>query len=362
MQTRMFCTIRWMPVVVILATSTASVVAQGTSSNGVVRISDRPYLPGSQPGYNSTAQRSQSVHATPPSSPIRQVAAEAPHNGLRTPVSGPVTVPQRTATAGNQPPSLFQSTNAGTSNGRVASYQQNSQAQPMADRPEDKGGVGFRAARKMRNTAHVGQLVITAPFRYVYGLLGGDVGPKPGPLTTMLRDDGSCTLPPDHGWVQPQKGPPIERVPVTYSNFYPQYWHGDPRAAQSQQNAPRFPQVSHPTDTTQLGYYYQTVPSWQPNPYMIPPDPNPFAWLDRQSAFGQMPVVERATPLQSHLRSWRKNAFRRPDYQQKYMNQTQSPQFQSPPTGPMKPIEDVPPPNATSAPTARANVGTTSVQ
>ena len=33
-----------------------------------------------------------------------------------------------------------------------------------------------------------------------------------------------------------------------------------------------------PTDTTQLGYYYQTVPRWHPNPNMVPPAPNPRQW------------------------------------------------------------------------------------
>src|SRR5690606_31408820 len=35
------------------------------------------------------------------------------------------------------------------------------------------------------------------------------------------------------------------------------------------------PQVHMPTDTTQLGFYYQRVPTWAPVPGMIPPPPNP---------------------------------------------------------------------------------------
>ncbi len=33
-----------------------------------------------------------------------------------------------------------------------------------------------------------------------------------------------------------------------------------------------------PTDTTQLGYYYQKVPTWVPVPGMIPPPPQPEEW------------------------------------------------------------------------------------
>lgn len=33
-----------------------------------------------------------------------------------------------------------------------------------------------------------------------------------------------------------------------------------------------------PTDTTQLGYYYQKVPTWAPVPGRIPPAPQPGEW------------------------------------------------------------------------------------
>ena len=38
------------------------------------------------------------------------------------------------------------------------------------------------------------------------------------------------------------------------------------------------PMVYQPTDTTQLGYYYQHVPFWQPMPNRLPPRPIPAQW------------------------------------------------------------------------------------
>ncbi|MEM9702004.1 MAG: hypothetical protein AAF907_06135, partial [Planctomycetota bacterium] len=54
--------------------------------------------------------------------------------------------------------------------------------------------------------------------------------------------------------------------------WYPSQWYGLPGSQK-----PRVaPQVFMPTDTTQLGYYHQHVPTWQPVPpstWPMPPDP-----------------------------------------------------------------------------------------
>ena len=63
---------------------------------------------------------------------------------------------------------------------------------------------------------------------------------------------------------------PIYHLPVHYQRFWPTHWYGQPGAVYS----PIFPMVYMPTDTTQLGFYYQRVPYWQPRPGLLPPAPN----------------------------------------------------------------------------------------
>ncbi|WP_437228321.1 hypothetical protein SH661x_000845 [Planctomicrobium sp. SH661] len=69
---------------------------------------------------------------------------------------------------------------------------------------------------------------------------------------------------------------PIYRSPVSYTKGFPDAWTG--QAAYGQQYGYRAPTVYMPTDTTQLGYYYQVVPYWQPKPGAIPPPPVPSQW------------------------------------------------------------------------------------
>lgn len=67
---------------------------------------------------------------------------------------------------------------------------------------------------------------------------------------------------------------PVERIPLQYLRYYPARWYGLPGST-----LPAIaPQVHMPTDTTQLGFYYQRVPTWMPVPGMIPPPPNPAAY------------------------------------------------------------------------------------
>lgn len=77
-------------------------------------------------------------------------------------------------------------------------------------------------------------------------------------------------------WMRPIRRP-LYRVPVQYARYWPTpYYTGayDPSA----QYAQPLPMVYQPTDTTQLGFYYQRVPQWQPRPNAIPGPPWPPNW------------------------------------------------------------------------------------
>jgi hypothetical protein len=100
------------------------------------------------------------------------------------------------------------------------------------------------------------------------------------PLAVWLScDKRGCTYSPDHGWDPPYKTA-IRRTPVQYHRYWPARWYGEPGSAPV---ASQFPMVNTPTDTTQLGFYYQRVPQWRPNPRMIPPAPWPPQWHHRYS-------------------------------------------------------------------------------
>lgn len=103
-------------------------------------------------------------------------------------------------------------------------------------------------------------------------------GPPHSPLAAMLHHQG--TVSPDDGWARPVKNP-IRRNPVEYRRYWPSKWWGQPGSALSSRR-PAFPQVYMPTDTTQLGYYYQSVPQWRRNPAMVPLMPWPSAWHRRE--------------------------------------------------------------------------------
>lgn len=88
--------------------------------------------------------------------------------------------------------------------------------------------------------------------------------------------DHYCTHSPDHGYSVPAKYP-IIRLGVQYNRFWPTAWYGTP-GVNAFAGAPLFPMVYQPTDTTQLGFYYQHVPYWQPVPNPLPPRPIPAQW------------------------------------------------------------------------------------
>ena len=101
-----------------------------------------------------------------------------------------------------------------------------------------------------------------------------------GPLRNMILPDNSRTYAAGHGWARPTPHP-IVRNPVEYQRFWPTKWYGQPGGGVSA-NAQSYPSVYMPTDTTQLGYYYQVAPQWRPNPGMIPPAPWPPNWHARE--------------------------------------------------------------------------------
>jgi len=73
------------------------------------------------------------------------------------------------------------------------------------------------------------------------------------------------------------RGPAIHaivREPVGYQRWLPDVWYGDPRYGVPE-GFPIAPMIYMPTDTTQLGYYYQRVPTWIPKPHLLPPAPVP---------------------------------------------------------------------------------------
>lgn len=94
-------------------------------------------------------------------------------------------------------------------------------------------------------------------------------------MLDWLNPHGAGTRSPDHGWCPPAKRP-IYRQDVVYQKMFPDAWTG--MEAPEASGLPRPPVVYMPTDTTQLGYYSQKVPYWQPNQAMSPPAPVPSQW------------------------------------------------------------------------------------
>lgn len=82
-----------------------------------------------------------------------------------------------------------------------------------------------------------------------------------------------CKHSPDYGYSPPSKYP-LYRRGVEYTSYYPAQWYG----AGADYSQSRAPMVYMPTDTTQLGFYYQHVPFWQPMPNRLPERPIPAQW------------------------------------------------------------------------------------
>lgn len=71
----------------------------------------------------------------------------------------------------------------------------------------------------------------------------------------------------------------VHRYPVVYTRWYPERWYGTP----GPRPASPAPMVYMPTDTTQLGYYYQVVPRWQPR---ANPIPKPWFVREQEMSYG----------------------------------------------------------------------------
>ena len=85
--------------------------------------------------------------------------------------------------------------------------------------------------------------------------------------------DHYCKHSPDYGYSPPSKYP-LHRRGVEYDRYYPAQWYGA-GADYTQSTAPM---VYQPTDTTQMGFYYQHTPFWQPQPDRLPERPIPAQW------------------------------------------------------------------------------------
>ena len=94
------------------------------------------------------------------------------------------------------------------------------------------------------------------------------------PAVKWLVDPDYYKYSPDHGWAKISKRP-IVRQGLGYQAYWPQHWYGTTQHAAQMANSVRYPTVANPTDTMQLGYYYQQVPRWQPMPQMLPAAPVP---------------------------------------------------------------------------------------
>lgn len=75
---------------------------------------------------------------------------------------------------------------------------------------------------------------------------------------------------PDAGWAPPAHYP-VNYDGAWYGTYVPQHPYGTPGGG----FIAAYPTVYQPTDTTQLGYYYNKVPTWQTRYDMTPPVPIP---------------------------------------------------------------------------------------
>lgn len=121
------------------------------------------------------------------------------------------------------------------------------------------------------------------------------------PAVRWLLDPDYYTVAPDYGFSPPARVP-VRRQNVTYTNYYPDQWYGTHKAGHAKAT-PRRPIIATPTDTTQLGYYYQQVPTWQSRD-ILPVPPHPRHWHTRpctpdqcQSYVRWMPIRKAWVPL-----------------------------------------------------------------
>jgi hypothetical protein len=102
------------------------------------------------------------------------------------------------------------------------------------------------------------------------GLCAGNCWTRSCLSDTCLGRCYSTKAFPDAGWAPPARYP-VNYDSTWYGNYHPQAYYGNPGGG----FIANYPVVYQPNDTTQLGYYYHNVPTWQSRPGMIPPTPNP---------------------------------------------------------------------------------------
>jgi hypothetical protein len=103
------------------------------------------------------------------------------------------------------------------------------------------------------------------------------MGSRFASMWTQPLFPGSCAAkccatkgPPDAGW-NPPAHMPVNYDGAWYGCYLPQHAYGTPGGG----FIANYPTVYQPTDTTQLGYYYNKVPTWQTRSDMIPGVPYP---------------------------------------------------------------------------------------
>lgn len=116
------------------------------------------------------------------------------------------------------------------------------------------------------------------------GIASGDI------IYSGYPGDGTINKHGGYRFMPPVKRP-IYRSPVSYRKGFPDAWTG--QGGYGQAPAYQAPTVYMPTDTTQLGYYYQAVPYWQPRPGAIPRPPVPSQWhttVGQMQSYGHHPA------------------------------------------------------------------------
>ncbi len=94
-------------------------------------------------------------------------------------------------------------------------------------------------------------------------------------------------------WTAPQSTV-YQRSPVVYQRMHPHRFYGAHGPAVPGP-VRRYSIIAMPNDSSQLGYYYKHVPSWQPRANMLPPIPRPSRWHLRHPASSVRehgPVIE----------------------------------------------------------------------
>ncbi|WP_437187771.1 hypothetical protein SH668x_001181 [Planctomicrobium sp. SH668] len=155
-----------------------------------------------------------------------------------------------------------------------------------------------------------------------------------------------CCLRRGTGYVfSPPVKRPIYRTPVSYQKGFPDSWTGQGQPVGGPVYQART--VYMPTDTTQLGYYYQTVPYWQPRPGAIPPPPVPSQWhtrMDQMQTYGRHPAgkifgtAPTAIPADSYSALWDSNGV--PPEPTRVLNPSVDPNVPADPVAP--PIQSAP--------------------